>query len=84
MMDLDEYREKLSKDPKSRRALKKLEKEYERVKAKLTPEEEEKYGLNGSGKNNSSDDETDAESREKTDSGAASKADSVIDLLSKK
>ena len=45
MKSLDEYRKELEQDPKARRSLKKLEKEFRLVEESLTEEELVKYGL---------------------------------------
>lgn len=45
MKSLEEYRKELEKDPKARRRLKKLEKEFQQVEDSLTEEELVKYGL---------------------------------------
>ena len=45
MKTLEEYREELENDPKARRTLKKLEKEFREVEENLTEEELIKYGL---------------------------------------
>ena len=45
MKSLDEYRKEIEQDPKARRRLKKLEKEFEAVEDSLTDEELVKYGL---------------------------------------
>lgn len=45
MKSLDEYRKELEQDPKARRSLKKLEKEFKSVEESLTEEELVKYGL---------------------------------------
>lgn len=45
MKSLDEYKKEIEQDPKARRRLKKLEKEFEAVEESLTDEELVKYGL---------------------------------------
>ena len=45
MKSLDEYRKELEQDPKARRSLKKLEKEFKSVEESLTEEELVNYGL---------------------------------------
>ena len=45
MKSLEEYRKELEKDPKAKRKLAKLEKEYREVEKSLTEEELVKYGL---------------------------------------
>ena len=45
MKSLEEYKKEIEQDPKARRRLKKLEKEFEAVEESLTEEELVKYGL---------------------------------------
>ena len=45
MKSLEEYKKEIEQDPKARRRLKKLEKEFEAVEESLTDEELIKYGL---------------------------------------
>lgn len=45
MKTLEEYKKEVEQDPKARRRLKKLEKEFEAVEESLTDEELIKYGL---------------------------------------
>lgn len=45
MKSLEEYKKEIEQDPKARRRLKKLEKEFEQVEESLTDEELVKYGL---------------------------------------
>ncbi len=45
MKSLEEYKKEIEQDPKARRRLKKLEKEFQAVEESLTDEELEKYGL---------------------------------------
>ena len=75
MMDLDEYREKLNKDPEARRKLRKLEKEYESVTSGLTPEELEKYGFTKK--------KGAKETGKETMNGSSDKASRVIDRMTK-
>ena len=76
MKTLDEYRKELEQDPKARRRLKKLEKEFQSVEESLTEEELIKYGLVKKNPDEGSDiKENDAQ---------ADKAAGVIDILSHK
>ncbi len=45
MKSLEEYKKEIEQDPKARRRLKKLEREFEAVEESLTDEELIKYGL---------------------------------------
>ena len=45
MKSLEEYRKEIEKDPRAKRKLAKLEKEYHEVEESLTEEELIKYGL---------------------------------------
>ena len=75
MKTMDEYRKELEKDPKARRTLKKLEKEFQEVEESLTEEELIKYGLKK------------PEEKEKTEKDAAaddSAAASVLDSIMRK
>lgn len=72
MKTIDEYRKELEKDPKARRTLKKLEKEFQEVEESLTEEELIKYGLKQpEEKEDKKDDAAD-------DSAAASVLDSIM------
>lgn len=75
MKTLDEYRKEVEKDPKARRRLKKLEKEFLDVENSLTEEELVKYGLKPAPESNETEEKNAA-------SGKA--ADTVIDLISRK
>lgn len=78
MKSLDEYKKEIEQDPKARRRLKKLEKEFEAVEESLTDEELLKYGLKPA--------EPDAQDDQTSDEPDAlnSEASSVIDLISRK
>ena len=76
MKSLEEYKEELEKDPKSRRVLKKLEKEYREVEENLTDEELIKYGLKAALEETDQDEKRPAESEKA--------ADQVLDLISRK
>jgi|GEM_PF-6023677 len=78
MMDLEEYRKKLNQDPKARRTLRKLEKEYEKVTSELTPEEAAKYGFAGGADEAPS---PGGEHGTEHDAKAEQKASGVIDLI---
>lgn len=75
MKTLEEYRKELEKDPKARRRLKKLEKEFRDVENSLTEEELIRYGLKPAPE--------DTEDEEKT-AASDKTADPVIDLISRK
>lgn len=75
MKSLEEYREEIEKDPKARRRLKKLEKEFQSVEESLTEEELVKYGLKPVPEE---EDQTD----KKTADGSAVSA--VLDSISRK
>lgn len=85
MKSLDEYRKELEQDPKTRRRLRKLEKEFESVEASLTEEELVKYGLKPADPEDGADDKTqdDASETAKKDT-AKNAASSVIDVLTHK
>ena len=76
MKSLEEYKEELEKDPKSRRVLKKLEKEYREVEESLTEEELIRYGLKAAPEEKDQDEKRPAESEKA--------ADQVLDLISRK
>ena len=72
MKTLDEYRKELEKDPKARRTLKKLEKEFQEVEESLTEEELIKYGLK------QPEEKEDKKDAAADDSAAASVLDSIM------
>ena len=76
MKTLDEYRKELEQDPKAKRRLKKLEKEFQAVEESLTEEELIKYGLVKKEPSEGSD----AEEKD----ARADEAAGVIDILSHK
>ena len=75
MKTLYEYRKELEQDPKARRTLKKLEKEFREVEDSLTEEELIKYGLKPAPESE--------EGKEKT-AASDKTAVPVIDLISRK
>ena len=77
MKSLEEYRKELEKDPKARRRLKKLEKEFQQVEDSLTEEELVKYGLKPAP--NASDATADASDATAKASDAAAEAASDAD-----
>lgn len=90
MKSLEEYKKEIEKDPKARRRLKKLEKEFEKVEESLTEEELVKYGLKPAETEdeNLQDDvfagnESESGSSQSDGSSNAAAA-SVIDLISRK
>ena len=80
MKTLDEYRKELEQDPKARRRLKKLEKEFQSVEDSLTDEELVKYGLKPAEPEH---EEQPSEDNKKNDA-AEGAASAVIDILSHK
>ncbi len=77
MKTLDEYRKELEQDPKARRRLKKLEKEFRTVEESLTEEELIKYGL-------VQKDPVEGSEGKENDAQADREAAGVIDILSHK
>lgn len=75
MKTLEEYKKELEQDPKARRRLKKLEKEFEAVEESLTEEELIKYGLKPA-------EDKETANNEKTAENAA--VSSVLDSISRK
>lgn len=75
MKTLDEYRKEIEKDPKARRTLRKLEKEFEKIEENLTEEELVKYGLKP---------DTSSDNAEKDTAASDNAAASVIDSISRK
>ena len=90
MKTLEEYKKELEQDPKARRRLKKLEKEFEAVEESLTEEELIKYGLKPADGLTQSDNENglkpaedkETANNEKTAENAA--VSSVLDSISRK
>ena len=83
MKSLEEYKKEIEQDPKARRRLKKLEKEFQNVEENLTEEELVKYGLKPEETENSEADN----SGDMCDAGkivdtSGSEVDSVLDVLS--
>ena len=87
MKSLEEYRKEIEQDPKARRRLKKLEKEFEKVEESLTDEELVKYGLkpaepeSADGQGGVSSADVSGQGSSGADNAAAA---SVIDLISKR
>ena len=90
MKSLEEYKKEIEKDPKARRRLKKLEKEFEKVEESLTEEELVKYGLKPAETDNeNAPDDFFAGNESKSgssqsDGSSNAAAASVIDLISRK
>lgn len=83
MKSLEEYRKELEQDPKARRRLKKLEKEFQEVEDSLTEEELVKYGLKPAADTDAADGVNDADADAANDA-ADSKAASVLDSIARK
>ncbi len=82
MKTLEEYKEEIEKDPKARRRLKKLEKEFEAVEESLTEEELVKYGLKPA--EAETDNEAENASDNKGKAQAEENADAVLDSIARK
>ena len=86
MKSLKEYKKEIEQDPKARRRLKKLEKEFEQVEQSLTDEELIKYGLRPAEQNTPETGSVpaDPENNKTPASDKAGAVDSVIDVISRK